>query len=80
MTILTRISPSISEIEFYPLSAIEWRVSDRRFPRHSIEALLGFVAKQGEFYYVTRMRHPLESTPLANLELVARLFASEFPA
>ena len=73
---LTVTPPQNSDIEFHPLSATEWRVSDRRFPRQSIDALLGFVALNGDFYYATRMHHPLEATPLRSLDAVAQFFAS----
>ena len=64
------------DVVFNPLSANEWRVSDRRFPRESIEALLGFVAQKGARFYATRMNHPLEASSFGSLELVARFFAN----
>lgn len=64
------------DVVFHPLSANEWRVSDRRFPREDIEALLGFVAQKGARFYATRMNHPLEASSFGSLESVARFFAS----
>lgn len=78
MTILSTTSPHITDIEFHPLSATEWRVSDRRFPRQSIDALLGFVAKHGDHFYATRMHHPREAAPLASLDVVAGFFADGY--
>lgn len=75
MTTLSTTSPRITDIEFHQLSATEWRVCDRRFPRESIDALLGFVAKHGDRYYATRMHHPREAAPLASRDLVAGFFA-----
>jgi len=75
MNSITKLRPLVADVEFHPLSATEWRVSDRRFPRQSIDALLGFVARQGDFYYATRMHHPLEAAPLASLNKVAEYFA-----
>lgn len=75
MDSITKLRPRAADIEFHPLSATEWRVSDRRFPRQSIDALLGFVARQGDYYYATRMHHPLEAAPLTSLDRVAEYFA-----
>lgn len=72
---LTTPPPEIADIQFHPLSVNEWRVSDRRFPKESIDALLGFVAKKGDYFYATRMHHPLEATPLSSLDRVAAFFA-----
>ncbi len=70
-----RLAPlQVADVEFHPLSATEWRVCDRRYPRQSIDSLLGFVARQGEFFYATRMHHPLEVAPLASLDGVAAYF------
>lgn len=65
----------IDEIEFRPLSAHEWRVSDTRHPSNSVDALIGFVARKGSVYYVTRLNHPSESTPFRTLEQVAAFIA-----
>lgn len=80
MSITTSSHPQVADIEFHPLSATEWRVSDRRYPRQSIDALLGFVARQGNYYYATRMHRPLEAAPLASLDDVAHYFASNSPS
>lgn len=76
MSLTTSLPPQVADIEFHPLSATEWRVSDRRYPRHSIDALLGFVARHGHYYYATRMHHPLEAAPFTSLDDVAQYFAS----
>lgn len=70
MTIIDRSPIHTSDIDFYPLSATEWRVSDARFPTTSIQALLGFVAEHDGAFYLTRMNHPLESTPFASFEAI----------
>lgn len=77
MSITTSLHPQVADIEFHPLSTTEWRVSDRRHPRQSIDALLGFVARQGDYYYATRMHHPLEAAPFTSLDDVAHYFASD---
>lgn len=66
----------VADVAFHPLSATEWRVSDSRFPKESIDALLGFVARQGDFFYATRMHHPFEAMPLPSLEHVAEFFVA----
>ncbi len=71
MTVLDTSPIRTRDIDFYPLSATEWRITDARQSKNSIEALLGFVAHHGDVFYVTRMNHPLESTPFASLEDVA---------
>lgn len=76
MSIATSPHPQVADIEFHPLSDTEWRVSDRRHPRQSIDALLGFVARQGSLYYATRMHHPLEAAPFTSLDDVAYHFSS----
>ena len=68
---------TVEDIYFHPLSATEWRVLDNRHPAHSIDALLGFVARQGSTYYSTRMHHPLEAEQCASLEKVAGFFVRE---
>ncbi len=65
----------VDDIEFRPLSASEWRVSDTRQPPKSVDALIGFVARKGSVYYVTRLNHPSESTPFRTLEQVAAFIA-----
>lgn len=67
---------SVEDVEFFALSAHEWRISDRRHPRHDIVALLGFVARKDGDFYVTRMDHPLEATRFGSLDQVAEFFAS----
>ena len=67
--------PRLTEhVRFTPLSATEWRVSDTRYSEHSIEALLGFVARHGDVYYATSMEHPGEAVPMPSLDLVAEHF------
>lgn len=68
---------STENISFHALSATEWRVLDSRYPKHSIDALLGFVACQGSTFYMTRMNHPLEAARCSSLEKVAEFLASE---
>ena len=67
---------TVEDIRFHPLSANEWRVSDARFPRQSIAALLGFVAQKGSTFYVTRMNHPLEASTFRSLDDVADHFVA----
>jgi hypothetical protein len=71
MTVLANSPVRSQDIDFSPLSATEWRITDAKHPKNSIEALLGFVAHHGGVFYVTRMNHPLESTPFGSLEQVA---------
>lgn len=71
MTILDRPQVRTAAIDFHPLSDTEWRITDSRLPQDSIEALLGFVGLHQGAFFVTRMNHPLESTPFASLDAVA---------
>lgn len=68
------VPPQAEDIRFTPLSKTEWRVSDRRHPDRSVDSLLGFVARQGEFYYATRMDRPREAAPMSSLDHVAHYF------
>lgn len=68
---------STENISFHALSATEWRVLDNRYPRHSIDALLGFVACQGSTYYMTRMNHPLEAERCSSLQKAAQFLVRE---
>ena len=65
------------DVQFTPLSSTEWRVSDRRYPEQSIEALLGFVARHGDSFYATSMDHPAEAIPMSSLDTVARFFSGK---
>ncbi|HEV7956570.1 MAG: hypothetical protein JWL94_594 [Microbacteriaceae bacterium] len=81
MDVLTTPAPqadplAAADIVFHALSDTEWRVTDRRFPTQSIEALLGFVAKKGAFFYATRMHRPFEAEPLPSLDRVAEFFVA----
>lgn len=74
MTTLNAAQPHRTDIEFDQLSSHEWRVSDRRFPRHSIDSLLGFVARNGDEYLVTRIDRPGDARSHATLDAVAGEF------
>jgi hypothetical protein len=71
MTVLDTTPVHSQGIDFYPLSATEWRITDSTLAKNSIEALLGFVAYHAAMFYVTRMNHPLEASPFDSLEAVA---------
>ncbi len=68
---------TVEDIDFHPLSATEWRVLDRRYPAHSIDALLGFVARQESTYFATWMHHPLAAEQCTSLKRVAEYFVRE---
>jgi hypothetical protein len=74
---LTTFPLHITDIRFDRLSPNEWRVTDRRFHDQSIDALLGFVANQGDYFYATLMSHPLEATPCSSLDQVAAFFVAQ---
>ncbi len=77
MTDTTTQPARATDIAFHPLSAHEWRVSDHRFDRDSIDSLLGFVARLGDTYYATRIARPAEALPFASLDRVAEHFARQ---
>ncbi|MBC7724774.1 MAG: hypothetical protein H7146_08500 [Burkholderiaceae bacterium] len=66
-----------ADVAFQALSLTEWRVCDRRYPVHSIDALLGFVVKSGLTFELTRIAVPGEAIPLPSLEAVAEFFAND---
>lgn len=79
MTMFDHPQVRTTPIDFHPLSDTEWRITDSRFPDGSIEALVGFVGRHHGEFFVTRMNHPLESTPFASLDAVADFLRQDRP-
>ncbi|MFP7760684.1 hypothetical protein [Marisediminicola sp. LYQ134] len=65
---------TVESVAFHALSDTEWRVSDTRVDPSDVSSLLGFVARQGDFYFTTAMSSPSASLPMRSLEEVARHF------
>lgn len=76
MTGVTRAVLHRDDVELTPLSPTEWRLTDRRFRSGSAECLLGFVARSGSDWVVTRIDHPMERVTLGSVDEVLSFVAT----